>query len=143
MKKRFYLALILFVLFCGFCFSQPVVTQIGKYPCGKQPKQVLFSPDSKFIALPLLNDNGFDLFSVEEKKVVKRISPPGSEKLGFAEGLFIGEKNIFLVSQMTTGTLYEYSCPSFELKRTIKTGGEWSKFIAYNSDKDILAVSTS
>ena len=141
MKKRFYLALILFVLFCGFCFSQPVVTQIGKYPCGKQPKQVLFSPDSKFIALPLLNDNGFDLFSVEEKKVVKRISPPGSEKLGFAEGLFIGEKNVFLVSQMTTGTLYEYSYPAFELKRTIKTGGEWSKFIAYNSDKDILAVS--
>lgn len=150
MKKRFFAFSLFFVLAFGFCFGEnslsksllePTVLKLGEYPCGQQPKQVLFSPDSKFIALPLLDDKGFDLFSVAEKKVIKRITPPNAEQLGFAEGLFIKEKNVFLVSQMTTGNLYEYSYPDFQLKRTIKTGGQWSKFIAYNPEKDILAVS--
>lgn len=130
------------LLFSTTLFAkEPIITKIGEYPCGKQPKQVLFSPDSKVIALPLLDDNGFDIFSLEEKKIIKRISPPNAEKLGFAEGLFIKEKNCFFISQMTSGTIYEYSYPEFELKRSISTEGTWSKFIAYNSNKNLIAVS--
>ena len=147
MKKKFIIFCLLILSAFVFCeeyeksTTGPFLTKLGTFPCGQQPKQVLFSPDSKFIALPLLDDKGFDLFSVAEKKVIKRITPPNAEQLGFAEGLFIKEKNVFLVSQMTTGNLYEYSYPDFQLKRTIKTGGNWSKFIAYNPQKDILAVS--
>jgi len=147
MKKNFIIFCLLILTVFVFCeeyeksTTGPFLTKLGTFPCGQQPKQVLFSPDSKFIALPLLDDKGFDLFSVAEQKVVKRITPPNAEQLGFAEGLFIKEKNVFLVSQMTTGNLYEYSYPDFQLKRTIKTGGNWSKFIAYNPQKDILAVS--
>ena len=147
MKKNFITLCLLILSVFVFCeeyeksTTGPFLTKLGTFPCGQQPKQVLFSPDSKFIALPLLDDKGFDLFSVAEKKVVKRITPPNAEQLGFAEGLFIKEKKVFLVSQMTTGNLYEYSYPEFQLKRTIKTGGNWSKFIAYNPEKDILAVS--
>ena len=122
-------------------FAEPVLTKIGTYKCGKQPKQVLFSPDSKYIILPLLDDSGFDIFSMEEKKIVKRIAPPNASKLGFAEGLFIPEKNAFFVSQMTTANIYEYEYPGFTFKRTISTGGNWSKFIAYSPEKDMLAVS--
>ena len=117
------------------------VEKIGVYSCGRQPKQVLFSPDDAYILLPLLEDTGFDVFSVAEKKVIRRISPPGADKLGFAEGLFIPQKGVFLISQMTTGCLHEYSWPGFEYRRTIKTGGNWSKFIAYSAEKDLLAVS--
>ena len=147
MKKKFIIFCLLILSAFVFCeeyeksTTGPFLTKLGTFPCGQQPKQVLFSPDSKIIALPLLDDKGFDLFSVAEQKVVKRITPPNAEQLGFAEGLFIKEKNVFLVSQMTTGNLYEYSYPDFQLKRTIKTGGNWSKFIAYNPEKDILAVS--
>ena len=147
MKKKFIIFCLLILSAFVFCeeyeksTTGPFLTKLGTFPCGQQPKQVLFSPDSKIIALPLLDDKGFDLFSVAEQKVIKRITPPNAEQLGFAEGLFIKEKNVFLVSQMTTGNLYEYSYPDFQLKRTIKTGGNWSKFIAYNPQKDILAVS--
>lgn len=122
-------------------FAQPVLEKIGEYKCGKQPKQVLFSPDQKVVVLPLLDDNGFDIFDVNQKKVIKRINPPDSDKLGFAEGLFIPEKNSFFVSQMTTGKIYEYSYPGFQYIREIDTKGTWSKFIAYLPEKDILAVS--
>ena len=138
--KSFFLTIFL-IFSTSILTAEPVLTKIGTFSCGQQPKQVLFSPDSKVIALPLLDDNGFDIFDIKEKKVVKRLSPPNAEKLGFAEGLFIKEKDCFFVSQMTTGTIYEYSYPDFKLKRSISTKGEWSKFIAYNHDKNLLAVS--
>ena len=141
--KRFSIGLSL--IFAGLlCFAQnqkPVFEKVGFYSCGKQPKQVIFSPDAKCVVLPLLEDEGFDIFSVEQKKVIKRIEPPEHKKLGFAEGLFVPSKQAFFVSQMTTGNIYEYSYPGFELRRTIATKGTWSKFIAYNSKYDVLVVS--
>ena len=119
----------------------PVLTKIGSFKCGRQPKQVLFSPDSKYIIMPLLADTGFDIFSLEEKKIIKRITPPDSKQTGFAEGLFIPGKKVFLVSQMTTGKLHEYTYPGFEFKRSISTEAEWSKFIAWSPEKQLLAVS--
>ena len=140
--EKSFLVFLIMLFTCPFLYAQePELTKIGSYKCGRQPKQVLFSPDSKYILMPLLDDNGFDIFSVEEKKIIKRINPPNAAKLGFAEGLFIPEKKTFLVSQMTTANVYEYSYPDFKLIRTIPTGGNWSKFIAFRSQKQLLAVS--
>ncbi|MBQ1644245.1 MAG: hypothetical protein II103_06915, partial [Treponema sp.] len=50
--------------------------RIGVYKCGRQPKQVVFSPDGEYIVMPLLEDDGFDIFSIKEKKIIKRINPP-------------------------------------------------------------------
>lgn len=152
MRKNIFFLILTFTLLLAqalFCqektpskaASQISVEKIGTYPCGRQPKQVLFSPDGKFIVMPLLEDNGFDIFSVEEKKVVKRINPPNAKKEGFAEGLFIPAKNAFFVSQMTTGNIYEYSYPGFEFRRTVYTHGNWSKFIAWCPEKNMVAVS--
>ncbi|MBO4705350.1 MAG: beta-propeller fold lactonase family protein [Spirochaetaceae bacterium] len=117
------------------------VTKIGTFKCGKQPKQVLFSPDDAYIVMPLLDENGFDIFSLADKKVIKRIVPPNGDKLGFVEGLFIPEKNAFFVSQMTTGKIYEYTYPGFEYRREISTEGTWSKFMVWSGEKSIIAVS--
>lgn len=141
MKKFFLIAVTLIYSTLSLFAEGPVLTKIGKYKCGRQPKQVLFSPDNKYIIMPLLEDNGFDIFDIENKKMLDRINPPNSKKEGYVEGLFIPEKKVFLVSQMTTGNIYEYSYPGFELKRTIPTKGIWSKFIAYSPEKDMLAVS--
>lgn len=139
--KKFFLFLATTFVVLSTVQAQPNLKKIGVYECGRQPKQVIFSPDGKYIVMPLLDDDGFDIFSVEEKKVIKRINPPNSKKVGFAEGLFIPEKGTFFVSQMTTAKIYEYTYPGFEYKREISTGGNWSKFIAYAPEKDILAVS--
>lgn len=119
----------------------PVLTKEGVYSCGKQPKQVIFTPDGKYIVLPLLDENGFDIFDIETKKIIKRINPPGNSQKGFVEGIFIPEKSSFFISQMTTNSIYEYSYPGFEFKREIPTGGIWSKFIAWNKEQNYIAVS--
>lgn len=127
-----------------FAFAQqknPELTKIGTYKCGRQPKQVLFSPDNKYILLPLLDEKGFDVFDIQTKKIIKRINPPNSEMLGFAEGLFIPSKKSFFVSQMTTANIYEYSYPDFNFVRTISTDGTWSKFMVWSEEKSIIAVS--
>jgi len=139
-KIQFALSLMAFFILLPVC-AQPSLTKIGTYSCGKQPKQVLFSPDDKYIVMPLLDEDGFDIFDVEKKEMLKRVNPPNAKKLGFAEGLFIPEKNSFFVSQMTTATIYEYSYPEFEFKRSIYTEGNWSKFMVWNADKQIIAVS--
>ena len=115
----------------------------GVFECGRQPKQVLFSPDSKCIVLPLLEDDGFQVLDLAGDRSVKKIRPPRARQQGFAEGLFIEEKGVFFVSQMTTGYIYEYeyAYPNFKFKREIYTDGTWSKFIAWNSERQLIAVS--
>lgn len=75
---KYGVAVFLGIIFClGVIFSQdmPVriaenlyLVKVGVFPCGKEPKQVVFSPDNRYVFLPLLNDKGVDIFSVAEKK---------------------------------------------------------------------------
>lgn len=120
--------------------APPFIKKIDTVACGKQPKQVIFSPDDECIALPLLDDAGFQIINTADK-TLRTINPPQAEKKGFAEGLFVPQKKAFFVSQMTTGRLYEYEYPSFAFRREIKCGGLWSKFIAWSEEKQLIAVS--
>lgn len=115
---------------------------IGIFKCGKLPKQVLFSPDDRLLFLPLLDDNGFDVFNFETLSLKEHIIVPeyGKQK-GFVEGAFIRKNNTFLVSQMTTGKIFEYSVENLKLVRSFNTQGLWSKFIAVSEQKDLIAVS--
>ncbi|MBP5746751.1 MAG: hypothetical protein J6W63_00100, partial [Treponema sp.] len=83
MKKFILLPLTLILTQAFFAFSASAETtprvqaeRIGVYKCGRQPKQVVFSPDGEYIVMPLLEDYGFDIFSIKEKKIIKRINPP-------------------------------------------------------------------
>ena len=142
MKK---LSLVLFFLsitsITGVFCDVPKLTKVGTFNCGRQPKQVLFSPDDKYIVMPLLEDDGIDLFNVETKKMEARIKPSTSAKLGFVEGLFIPSKKSFFVSQMTTNQIHEYTYPGFVYKRSVSTGGVWTKFMVWSEEKNIIAAS--
>jgi len=143
-SKLFYTGVLIvynFLFLSPIYAKDPIVKKIGVYSCGRQPKQVVFSPDSGTIVIPLLDDTGFQVFSTENKNYSIKIIPPRANQKGFAEGLFIAEKSTFLVSQMTTGYLYEYDYPGFSYKREIYCGGEWSKFIAWSNATQQLAVS--
>ena len=133
MKKIF--SILFSFLILSPIYSLPKLKKPGTFKCGRQPKQVLFSPDDKYIVMPLLEDDGIDLFNVETKKMETRLKPPSSDKLGFVEGLFIPSKKSFFVSQMTTNQIHEYTYPGFTYKRSIPTGGVWTKFMVWSEDK--------
>lgn len=147
--KKVRMIFLLSVLLCAVSFASgesakseafPILTKIRTVPCGKQPKQVVFSPDGSCITLPLLDDGGFQIVQTDSA-AIRMIFPPRSAEKGFAEALFVAEKNAFFISQMTTGYIYEYAWPGFTYRREIKTGGTWPKFIAWSSEKNMLAVS--
>ena len=137
------------VLLCAVSFASgesakpkdfPILTKLRTVPCGKQPKQIVFSPDGSCIALPLLDDAGFQIVQTGDQSV-RTMYPPRSAQKGFAEALFVAEKNAFFISQMTTGYIYEYVWPGFTYRREIKTFGVWPKFISWSNEKNMLAVS--
>ncbi|MEW6564189.1 MAG: hypothetical protein AB1404_01655 [Spirochaetota bacterium] len=122
--------------------------QLGIFPTGKQPKQVIFSPDEQYVTIPLLDDVGFNVFDIPTLTMLKKEEIPRTgRKLGFAEGLFITDDQVssketrFFISQMTTGTIFEYAYPAFTFKRSFPTGGNWSKFMAWESRSRLLAIS--
>jgi len=122
------------------------IKHLGIYRCGEQPKQVVFSPDDKYIYIPLLEDEGFQVFSTESWEITNFIKPDAPKKnYGFTEGVFIkpkwGNYYSFLVTQMTTSTIYEYRYPDLTFIRKINTEGKWPKYMCYSEDLDYLAVS--
>lgn len=118
------------------------IKQVGIFDCGSLPKQVIFSPDSKYIYLLILDGYGFEVFDMDTLRIINKIDIPMDKELkGFAEGLFIKEKNTFLISQMTTGRIYEYSYPENKFLRAIETKGLWSKFIAWSQALQVIAIS--
>ena len=122
------------------------IKHLGIYSCGEQPKQVIFSPDDKYIYIPLLEDEGFQVFSIDSWEITNFIKPDTKKKnYGFTEGIFIkpkGSSNYsFLVSQMTTSTIYEYRYPDLTFLRKFNTKGEWPKYMAYSEEFDYFAVS--
>jgi len=112
--------------------------------CGKQPKQVNFSFDDKYLFVSLLDDYGFDVINIKNLSLEQKIKVKNSEKKGYVEGLFIDKYKSFFISQMTTGNIYEFDISNIEniqYKRTIPTKGLWTKVIAYCEKKDLVATS--
>lgn len=122
--------------------QEMIIEQIGIFNTGRQPKQVIFSPDNKYIVMPLLSEHGFQVFDVESLSMSRYEKCPDiTNSCGFAEGLFVPVDQRFYVSQMNTGQIYQYSYPDFNYQRTLDTNGVWSKFIAWSDELNIIAVS--
>ncbi len=121
--------------------------QMGLFHCGNQPKQVVFSPDEQVLAIPLLDDDGFDILDIASLQLNRVNIPEYGNKKGFAEGIFITTGGMtrngiyFLISQMTTSSIYVYRYPDFSLERRLSAGGSWSKFMAWDPVNSRIAIS--
>ena len=123
--------------------EDPGLKPVGVFSCGRQPKQLNFSPDNRYIYITLLDDYGFQVFDVEKREMTETVTVgTDSRKKGFVEGLFIPAFDSYLVTQMQTDSLFEYNTEiPHQLKRKIPSGGRWPKVIAYCPQLDLLAVS--
>lgn len=132
--------------------SAPIPLQpVGVFDCGLQPKQILFSPDDKELFIPLLNGKGFQILNLSTRTMQTVEVEKFGKDVGFVEDIIIprapnaADKDYrLLVSQMTTARVHEYKLKpdgSVEYVRSFKTGGNWSKVIAWLPQQDLLAVS--
>ena len=93
MKRN--LIFILLIVNTSFIFALPQFSKIKTVSCGKQPKQVLYSYDKKYLVLPLLDDTGFEVFTCDATKKIK-ISPPMAEKKDLQKDYLLKKKKLFL-----------------------------------------------
>jgi len=110
---------------------------------GSQPKSVEFTPDGSYLIVPLLDDNGIDVFSASSYKKILRMIPPENfaEKKGFVETAILPLHKEIWVSQMTTGCIHVFDLTTFDYLRSIPTLGEWTKVISINKDETRAYVS--
>jgi DNA-binding beta-propeller fold protein YncE len=117
---------------------------LGVWKCGPAPKQVVFSPDSRLLYVPLLSGGGFDILDWKAGTRARIEVPGAAADQGFVEGIFPEGTSSFWVSQMTRNAIHEFSIgpgrdPAY--LRTVPSRGTWTKVIAYEPRASILALS--
>ena len=115
----------------------------GEVQTGRQPKSVEFSPDGNYFFTALLDDTGIDVFETRTCIHVGRLSPPKAWAVqrGFVEILFLEKREEIWVSQMTTGAVHVFDVKEHSYKKTIHTGGRWTKVLISNSDESMVYAS--
>lgn len=106
------------------------------YSTGRQPKSVTFIDNTR-VAVALLADTGVDIIDVVSGER-RRIAPPEpwASRIGFVESLVLPQRGELWVSQMTTAAVHVFDLQTLDYKLTIRTGGVWSKVLAYNAAMD-------
>lgn len=115
----------------------------GMLPAGVQPKSISVSPDGMFLAVPLLNDRGIDLYTAAPLARVKRISPPDAlaGRVGFVESVWLERRCELWVSQMTTARIHRFDAADFSYLGSIRLTGSWSKVLSASPDESRVYVS--
>ncbi len=121
------------------------IRPLGVFPCGSQPKQIIFAPGNRFLYIPLLGGEGFQIFDLEILSMLStvRVGPKPKRK-AFPEGLFIEKHKAFLVSQMSTNNIFEFTYGdngSVSYRRMMATGGMLPKFMDWCPALELVAVS--
>jgi DNA-binding beta-propeller fold protein YncE len=113
---------------------------------GSQPKSAMFSADGKRIFVPLLNETGVDVFSLNAEnnpplQFEKRITVPEENAVGFVESYIDVRRNEYLVSNMDENKVHIFDLTTLEYKTSFSTGGTMPKVIAQNPSGTITVVS--
>ncbi|HRZ64550.1 MAG TPA: YncE family protein [Spirochaetia bacterium] len=112
-------------------------------PTGLRPKSLAFSPDGRFLVVPLLSGRGADLLDAASLAPLGRLEPPlpfaASE--GFVECAFFPRSREIWVSQMHSSRIHAFDLDSFAYKDSFPSGGSYPKVIASSPDGSRAYVS--
>lgn len=111
-----------------------------RFKCGKQPKQLLFTPDGKELWIAILGGGktGLEAYDPATGKQLAAINlgdREGTELTMTSDG-----KTIF-VSQMATSTIWEVDRKTRKVVRSYKSGGSYTKILLLSRDEKLLYAS--
>lgn len=111
---------------------------ITEIPSGRRPKSVTFSPGGEYFVVTELEGSGVGIYRLDSFKRYKHVELGGT---GFVESAFIPGKDELWISQMTTGQIHIIDTRNYTFKRSIESGGRWTKVIAPAPSGDRVYVS--
>lgn len=111
---------------------------VVRFKCGRQPKQVLFSPDGSELWVSLLGGDGLEVFAPLTGQKLGQAKMGGKEAV---EMVFTSDGRTLYASQMSTSTVWEIDRATRTATRHFKSGGSWPKVLALSPDERTLYVS--
>jgi DNA-binding beta-propeller fold protein YncE len=118
-----------------------VLTYIGEYKTGSQPKSAYFSPDGQRLFIPLLDDKGIEVFRVSGQSLQYEKRLEAGNKPGFVEAMCDERRRELWVSNMYENKVYIYNLDTLELLSSYSTGGTFPKVIVQSPDGSLTLVS--
>jgi YVTN family beta-propeller protein len=117
-----------------------IYESLVRFSCGKQPKQVLFTPDGTELWVAILGGGktgleAYDPITGEQLAAINLGGREGTELTMTGDG-----KTIF-VSQMATSTIWEVDRATRAVVRHFKSGGVYTKILLLSRDEKLLYAS--
>jgi YVTN family beta-propeller protein len=114
-----------------------IYQSLVRFKCGKQPKQVLFTPDGKELWVSILGggDSGLEAYDPVTGKKLASIYLGGHE--GTELTMTKDGKTIF-VSQMATNTIWVVDRATRKVVRHFNCGGSYPKILLLSRDEKLL-----
>jgi YVTN family beta-propeller protein len=118
-----------------------VLTYIGEYKTGSQPKSAYFSPNGQRLFIPLLDDKGIEVFRVSGQSLQYEKRLEAGNKPGFVEAMCDERRRELWVSNMYEDKVYIFNLDTLELLSSYSTGGTFPKVIVQSPDGALTLVS--
>lgn len=115
-----------------------LVDRRAVFTTGAAPKQVAFTPDGTELWVTLLAGSGLEVYDPSNGELLAAIDLP---EAGSVEVIFDSTGTTAWVSQMETASVYEIDVASRRIRRTLSTGGSWTKVMALDPDEERLWAS--
>ena len=117
-----------------------IYQSLVRFKCGKQPKQVLFTPDGKELWVAILGGgkSGLEAYDPVTGKQLASVYLGGHE--GTELTMTKDGKTIF-VSQMATSTIWEVDRATRKVVRHFPSGGSYTKILLLSRDEKLLYAS--
>lgn len=120
---------------------QSPLVRVAGITTGKGPKSLLFTPDSRKLLVPLIDDTGVDVISMETLQLLPRLStgPTGSLK-GFSEAAVSPSSKEIWVSQLSTGQIHRFNGTTLDYLGGINTGARGIEVLTFTADGSQVLV---
>lgn len=117
-----------------------IYESVVRFSCGKQPKQVLFTPDGKELWVAILGGGktGLEAYDPLTGEQLAAISLGGREG---TELTMTGDGKTIFVSQMATSTIWEVDRATRAVVRHFRSGGSYTKILLLSRDETLLYAS--
>jgi DNA-binding beta-propeller fold protein YncE len=115
-----------------------LVDRQAVWTTGAAPKQVAFTPDASELWVTLLAGSGLEVYDPANGALLAAIDLP---EAGSVEVIFDSTGQTAFVSQMETASVYEIDVATHSIRRTLETGGSWTKVMVLDPDEERLWAS--
>lgn len=110
--------------------------------CGQLPKDLIYSPDDRYLMIPCMGESGIDVYDMKTLQMRRIAIPKYNRYVGYVEGVFTPDGKEFWFTQVSeVGKVFVLDMATLTVKKEIATRGNWTKVGEFSPDGEYYYVS--